>query len=276
MADGRRYPALSFAHLAALDVGPPDLFDLLADAGFSSVCLRMRRTLPGTPEYPLLSAGERREARARMQATGVSVLSIELVGLDRSLEVSALQPMLETGAELGATRIVAAGDDDDFGVVAEKLAAVCELAKPYGMAVDLEFMPFRGVRTLGDATKVLAASRQSNAHILVDALHFYRSGSSLDELRRIDPKLIGGYQICDAPAAAPVDLAHEARTARLRPGYGELDLNALLDALPANVAIGVEVPLALEFPHLNSWQHAKLAGDATRDFLARHAEMRQR
>ena len=58
-------------------------------------------------------------------------------------------------------------------------------------------------------------------------------------------------QLCDAPAQAPDDLVAEARTRRLLPGAGELDLAALLDALPAGLAYGVEVPLASQRPDLD-------------------------
>jgi sugar phosphate isomerase/epimerase len=264
--------ALSFAHLGALEVGPPDLFDVLAEAGFASTGIRMRRAAPGSPEYALSDPAARRETKRRIAQSGVGVLYIELVALSRSLDARELSSMFEAGADIGATRITASGDDPDLAVVADKLAEVCELARSYGLAVDVEFMPFRAVRTLDDAVRVVSMAGQPNAHILVDALHFYRSNSSLDTLRTLDPKLLGTFQICDAPIAPPADLANEARNARLLPGKGGLALDVLMDLLPQDLPLGVEIPLATARPDLDALGRAKLMVAGTRKFLTRRAQ----
>jgi sugar phosphate isomerase/epimerase len=262
---------LSFAHLAALEVGPPDLIDMLAEAGFASTSVRMRRTAPGTPEYPLTDPVIRRATKERIAATGVTVLYTEMVALSRSLDPRDLRAMFEAAADVGAARVVTGGDDEDFAIVAEKLASVCELAHSFGMLVEIEFMPFRGVKSLSDAVRVLEMADQPNALIMVDALHFYRSNSKLSELKELDPRLIGSFQLCDAPAAPPSDLTYEARNARLLTGKGGLDVNAIMDALPDDVPLGVEVPLALEFPHLSALERAKLTVSETRAFLESRA-----
>jgi sugar phosphate isomerase/epimerase len=258
---------LSFAHLAALAVEPPRLIEMLARAGFSSTGIRMRRTIAGTPEHPLDDPAQLRATRAAIAATGVSVLYIEIVFLDRHLNVGELHRMFERGAELAATRVVAAGTDSDFGVVAEKLADVCDLARGYGLAVDVEFMPYQPVRTLADALDVVGRSGKPNAHVLLDALHFYRSHSRLEDLKGLDPRLLGAFQLCDAPRDAPADLAFEARNARLLPGEGGLDLHALMDVLPPGLPLGLEVPLALAHPELDDFARARLTVEATRRFL---------
>lgn len=262
-------PPLSFAHLGALEIGPPQLIDMLAEAGFARTGLRTRRTAPGGPEYALTDPAERRETKERLAATGMTVDYVEMVALSRSLHVPELREMFEVGADIGATRVTVGGDDEDFSVVADKLAEVCELARPYGLAIDLEFMPFRAVRSLDDAVQVLAQARQPNAFILLDALHFYRSNSSAEQLRSLDRELLGTVQLCDAPATPPADLMYEARNARLLPGKGMLPLDELMDSVPADLPIGVEVPLNLEFPSLTPLERCKLMVEATRAFLAR-------
>ena len=133
-------------------------------------------------------------------------------------------------------------------------------------------MPFKPVKSLDDAVRVLQmAGNPANAFILLDALHFYRSNSSLDLLRALDPKLIGSFQICDAPAIAPTTiegLTFEARQRRLLPGHGGLDLRGLMAAMPKGLEVGVEVPLALEYPGLSALERARLSIEATRKFLA--------
>lgn len=242
---------------------------MLAGAGFSSTSLRMMRTVPGSPQYTLADPRSRREAKQAIAESGVTVLMIELVPLGPALDMDALNRMLEAGAEIGATRVMTAGDDEDLSVVAAKLAQVCELGRGYGLAVDLEFMPFRPVRTLGEAKIVLATAGQVNAFIVLDALHFFRSKGSFEDLRATDPALFSLFQICDAPSQAPADLTFEARNARVLPGAGELDLDGLMAAIPEDLPIAVEVPLMLSHPHLTHRERLKLSATATWDFLSR-------
>lgn len=269
-----KYPIdapISIAHLCELDVAPPRLMELAARAGIDSVGFRTRPAAPGGPEYPLATSREQTEIRSLTKATGVSVLYIELISLDEELRVADCRPMLEIGAAIGATRLTVAGDSPDFDVVAEKLAEVADLARPLGIAVDLEFMPFRAVKSLSDADDIVRRAGRPNAHILVDALHVFRSSSALETLSGIDKALIGTFQLCDAPLAAPPadKLVVEARTRRLLPGDGGLPLWPLIEALPAVVPIGVEVPLVTLYPTLDAGARLKKLVESTRAFLAR-------
>ncbi len=260
---------LSFAHLSELDVGPPALIDLVAQAGFASVGIRTNAAMPGGVEYTLRSTADLAQTRRRMADTGVSVLYVEMISLSRETRIRQFEPMLETGAELGASRLAVAGSDPDFAVVAERMAELCDLARGYGIAIDLEFMPFRPVKSLADAVDVVTRVRRPNAHILVDALHFFRSGSDIAQLKSIDPSLLGTFQLCDAPNLAPAaeELVIEARTHRLLPGAGGLPLWSLIDALPADIPFGVELPIASQFPALSADARAALMVKSTRDFL---------
>lgn len=81
-----RYPAdmpLSFAHLGALELPPPELIGMLGEAGFASTSLRMLPAAPGGVEYPLSSPAERGEMRRRMAATGIEILYVEIALLRR-------------------------------------------------------------------------------------------------------------------------------------------------------------------------------------------------
>lgn len=266
------YPAdapFSIAHLCELDTPPARLIEIAATAGLDSVGFRIRAASPGGPEFPLSTAAERAEVRRLSKDTGVSVLYVELITLDERLDVPACRPMLETGAEIGATRLCVGADSRDFGLVADKLAAVAELAQPLGIAVDLEFMPFRAVRSLADAHDVVRRAQHPNAYILVDALHIFRSDSALELFKTIDRKLIGTFQLCDAPAKVPPPdkLVTEARTHRLLPGEGGLPLWPLIAALPDPVPIGLEVPMGTLLPDTAPGERLKRLVDHSRAFL---------
>jgi sugar phosphate isomerase/epimerase len=94
---------------------------------------------------------------------------------------------------------------------------------------------------------MVARSRRPNASVLVDALHFSRSGGLPAHIRDVDPALFRYAQICDASAdmPGPTDtpaLIREARTGRLLPGEGVLPLGELVAALPAGVPLAIEAP----------------------------------
>lgn len=243
----RPRPPLGLAALGFLELDPPSFVSVAAAAGFSSVTLRTRAATPGGVEHPVPAGGPlARDTLARLRDTGVAATQIELIALTRDLDPGRCRPMLEDGAALGATRVVATGDDPDDAVVADRLAALCELAAGLGMVVDLEFMPFRCVATLPQALAVVRRAAQPHARVMVDALHLFRSGGSVAALRAADPHALGVCQLCDAPLAAPPAhlLATEARERRLAPGLGELPLAELLRALPAGTRLAVEAPLA--------------------------------
>ena len=89
-------------------------------------------------------------------------------------------------------------------------------------------------------------SGYSNASVLIDALHFSRSGGWPSHIAGIDASLLKYAQICDAVAAIPSeagDLIREARTGRLLPGEGALPLRDLVAALPAAIPLSIEAPV---------------------------------
>ncbi len=262
---------LSLAPLGFLQVRPPDLVSVAAEAGFGSVSLRLRPAIAGGPHYPL-DPGSREAARTitRIRETGIRVLQIELVQLERGTDISACRPMLEAGAALGATRLVVTGDDPDPAVVAERLALTASLASEYSMTVDLEFMPFRYVATLGQALDIVESVDLDNVAVMVDALHLVRSGGGAADIQAADPSRLGVLQICDGPLPGPEPgaLAAEAREARLVPGSGAFPLPALIDAMPPRTILAAEVPLPAQTPELSPTERARLIYEATSAFAA--------
>jgi sugar phosphate isomerase/epimerase len=103
------------------------------------------------------------------------------------------------------------------------------------------------VRTLAHAVDVVARSKRANASVLIDALHFSRSGGLPAHVAEVDPSLFRYAQICDAGPDMPgltdtPALIREARTGRLLPGEGVLPLAELVAALPAGLPLAIEAP----------------------------------
>ena len=159
--------------------------------------------------------------------------------------------MLEDAAALGAQRLSVCGDDADRSRLADNFAALCAVAAEVGMGVDLENMGWRPVRTFGDSLAVVEAAGADNAGVLVDALHFFRNGGTVEALAASPAGRIRSLQLCDVTGPDPTtDEARiaEARGGRLAPGDGELPLAAMLAAAPRDATLSVEVPIDAATP----------------------------
>ena len=239
---------LSLAALTVLELAPAEMVSCAAAAGYGGVGLRL---LPATAEEPTHPdfVGDTplvREVERRLRGTGVRALDVEIFRLRPDTRVQDYLPVLETGARLGATNVLVAGNDPLRPRLIERFAAMCELGAPLGLAMNLEPMPWTDVRTFGDALAVVEASGHADAAVLVDAIHFDRAGDAPDVLRAAPANRLRYVQLCDAPAERPTDMAivlRQARTARLMPGDGGLDLAGLLRALPPGLPVSLEVPM---------------------------------
>ncbi|AZO79100.1 MULTISPECIES: TIM barrel protein [unclassified Bosea (in: a-proteobacteria)] len=239
--------AFGLAHLTALELSPPELVREAAGAGFVSIGLRVHPAMPGGVAYPLrVGSWAQRELRTILASEGVRLNEIEFIQLTPGLDIRSFAPLLEAGAELGAAAVTVSGDDADRVRLTASFAALCDLAAEFGLRVDLEFMRWRVVGTLAQAEAVVRQAGRPNGAVLVDALHLSRSGGVPGDLAALPRQFLRAAQLCDATTTQPVTDAEaitEAREGRLPPGEGALPLAALLQALPADAALSVELPM---------------------------------
>lgn len=260
--------ALSLAHLTALDVAPPDLFDLAAATGYQRVGIRVLPAAPGAVAYPLAPVAVP-AWRARARDAGVGIHDVEFIPLTPDVQVQAHAATLELAAELGAKRLNVSGDDEDFARLLDRFGAMCDLAAQFGLVVDLEFMRFRIVANLSQAVALVTQAGRANGKVLLDLLHFHRSGGFADQLAATPGDLFGSVQLCDARLVDPGDagIVAEAREGRLLPGEGELPLLGYLNALPSDIPMSVEVPTAATHPSWSARERAQRASSAARAVL---------
>ena len=209
----------SLAYLTSRRCSPPEAIRIAAANGYAHVGLRLWPNAPGAPQQHLL-------------------------GLPDVLRET-VAAQYDAGAALKARAILVAGDDRDEVRLTASYAHLCEVMKPYGMTADLEFMPWTAVPDARSALRVIHnAGKPANAGILVDALHFGRSSTTLEDIRAIPSELLHYAQICDAPVGTHFtteQMIHTARCERLLPGDGNIDLKGLFDALPADLPVSVEI-----------------------------------
>jgi sugar phosphate isomerase/epimerase len=261
----RRY---TFAPLTAMHYAPPQLLQLAAHAGVWGVGVRLLPTMPGALHYPLMQQPEQlRETLACQRDLGIVVFDLELIRIGPGLRADDYLGVFEVGQRLGAQVVNVIGDDPDPARLAASYAALCDAAAPFGLSCDIEFMPWSAVPDVAAAHRVLAAVQRPNVGVLVDALHFGRSASTLADVAALPREWIHYGQICDGTLPGPATregLIHDARCERLLPGEGDIDLRGLFAQLPTDVPVNIEVPNDKRAPAMGYEAWAKAAVAATR------------
>ncbi len=169
---------ISLAHLTVLDTTPPELVTVAAAAGFRTIGIRLTATPSvGVPPYDCMRDGPMlRETLARLADTGVSVLDTEFLRFEPDQPVAIPEGFLEVSARLGAKYVLVMSAEPDEARTLERFCDLCDRAAAYDLTVGLEFAIYTGVRTLAHAAQFVARSKRANASVLIDALHFSRSG----------------------------------------------------------------------------------------------------
>lgn len=237
--------AFSLAFLTVSDVTPVQAVSIAAESGYSQVGFRL---LPSGKEgdYPIMTDNRLlRETQAAIRDTGVRLADIEIIRIGEHFNVEDTLDFLDRGAQLDARHVLVAGDDPDEARLTDNYGKFCQAAARFGMTADLEFMPWTQVPDIATAERIIDAVKQVNAGLLVDALHYHRSGGSPAQVKAITAEKLHYAQFCDAAAEfdpSTEGLIYIAREKRLNPGDGEIDLVSLLKALPENIVLSVEVP----------------------------------
>ncbi|NML30311.1 sugar phosphate isomerase/epimerase family protein [Paraburkholderia antibiotica] len=239
--------ALSLSALTVLELSPPQMVECAAQAGYDYVGLRLVPATDHEVRHDIIGpTALKRETLARLRDTGVKVLDVEILRLKPDTDVNDALPMLDAAAEFGARYVLVAGNDPDEARTAERLAQLCELAAPRGLAPSLEPMPWTDVKDVTQGARIVKAAARRNTGLIVDPLHFDRAGTSTQTLRELPREYFGYVQFCDAPAERPTDLdtlLYQARCERMIPGEGGLDLAGILRALPDDLPVSIEVPM---------------------------------
>ena len=134
----------------------------------------------------------------------------------------------------------------DIAEASDVFAAICERAATRQLAATLEFIPWAGIRTLSIANRIVAGGAMSNARVAIDAWHFFRGGSTFEELRATPAARLANIQLNDGPAKPWPNIVDEASD-RLLPGQGGLPIHKLVDELRG---IGFAGPWGIEAPAL--------------------------
>jgi sugar phosphate isomerase/epimerase len=240
--------ALSIEFLSVFGLPPVELIRLAAALGCQQVSVAdwfMDYNPHGYAPYSIRDdAALRREMKAAMADTGVTVSTGEGCFVHKSREVADYAADIAAFAELGAPRINTLSYDRDLGRSIDKFGHLAELAASFGLATVVEFIPGMTVGSLATAVEVARQVGRSDFGLVIDAMHLGRSGATPADLAAVDPALIAYAQICDCPMTPRFDTyGEEAGFERMCPGAGELPLKDFVRALPAGMPLGLEIPM---------------------------------
>jgi sugar phosphate isomerase/epimerase len=255
---------IGLAALTVLELPHHEQVSVAAEAGYSQVGLRLVPVAGQPYQYPL----ELPEVERRLADTGVRVLDVEVFRLTPQTRVEEWAGVLEISARLKATELLVHGADPDDARLTETFGRLCDLAAGYGLAANLEPMPWVEVSNIAKALRILRGASRANSGLLVDAIHFFRAGDSLEALAAVPREYLRYAQFCDARAERPADMQEiirQARSDRLFPGEGGLDLAGLLRTLPPELSLSLEVPYAKPLPALERARRALAATKAMLD-----------
>lgn len=219
------------------EASPAQLIECAAasDFDFGGMWVEKESWTPGTT----------RAIRQQARDAGVELLDCEVAWIMPGAPDPWLCELVDIAAELGARNLLCVSSDPDMAATTAKFQAMVTRAAGTGVRVNLEFGIFTEVKTLAMARAVLEGVEGEAKALLVDTLHWARSGGTAQELAAIPREWLSYCQPCDAPAQGPDtsnfdDIIDDAINRRMALGHGGLPLAAMVDALPAHLPMAVE------------------------------------
>ena len=253
----------SLAYLTVLGCTPPEMIFIAARAGYDYVSLRLiPMGVPG--ENACLPDDKKmvRKTKAALEDTGVKLLDLELARIVTDVEPRTYVPAMEVAAELGARHLISSAwttDRNDRDFIVERYGEICDLARPFGLTVELEFPSFSRLTNLQEAADIVRSANRPNGGILIDTLYIHFSRVDLEELGELPPEWFHFMHLCDTGKEIPTTrdgMIHIARDNRLYVGEGCIDFASIINRLPP-IPFSIELPNAEQVQHLGYEGHAR-------------------
>jgi sugar phosphate isomerase/epimerase len=248
---------------------------IAARAGYDYISIRpIYMGLPREPNYSLADNPQMlKQTKTALASTGIRVHDIELARVYDGLHPTKYLPAMEIAAELGAKAVLSSiwGGDREFYI--EKFAEICDLAKPFGLTVDLEYVPIAVVSNLAQAVDVLRTANRSNAGLMIDMHHFHRADDNPEDLDSLPREWFHFAHLCDAQAEIPTrraEMIRIVRERRLYVGEGGIDVAAILSHIP-HCVYSIELPNKERHEELGYAEHATRCLETLKAFLAKRA-----
>jgi sugar phosphate isomerase/epimerase len=238
---------LAIEFISALGLPPVEYVELAQSLGCGRIGIAPE-PISHLDRYPSWSLRHDRALvaalRAAVRRCDVTLVLGEgfLAWPDKGVESLAVD--MDLMCELGVPQINLVCVSSQRSEAFDQCAAFARMASARGLGSMTEFMPGMAISDLDSALAAVRHVGNPDFRIMVDAMHFFRSGSDLRRLATLDRSKVAHAQLCDVPwVSQQGSYGEEARFERLPPGEGELPLREFLQALPAGITVGLEVPM---------------------------------
>jgi len=243
---------------------PQEFIQAAVAAGFEGLGFRLHKS----PAYPtwenwLDNAPLRRAVKRALADAGQEMVESLSYYLLPDMDLDEMLPSLEYAAELGATYALVIGRDPDWARQRDNFGRFCQAADQYGLIAAIE-APVGTLSPLEAAFRVIEESGRANAVVCIDPTALLRAGDAPDAPAGRDQRLLPYTQLNDG---------RREGGGRVRPGDGEANLEAFLDAMPPDVPLSLEWPAPKDATYAaEEWARLAMAG--TRRFLSDYAAHR--
>ncbi|WP_232496419.1 sugar phosphate isomerase/epimerase family protein [Novosphingobium kaempferiae] len=204
---------------------------------------------PHRPECLRDDPALRHRLTRKVRELGLEIRLVEGFAIAPGLSVDAYAADLEAAAEMGASVICAVSLDKDLARTFDQFRRLAEASAQYGLTVTTE-VGAGVIRSLDLARAALAGVAHENFGLLLDTMHFFRCGATIEDLASIPAGALGHVQLCDVPMPAQgSSYLEEALFERCGLGEGDLPLRRLVDTLSEPVSLGLEIPIRSQHAH---------------------------
>ncbi len=239
---------LGIEHLSVFGLPPVEFVHLVADLGCRYLATGLAAAPYNPHGYPSFSLKDdpalRREMIAAMSDRGCRSHSAKASRCGKAGTSPIARTISRSWQNLACGGSTPVTMEPDLGRSFDQFGKLAEMAAILGMETTVEFGPGLSVGDLPTAVAAVHHLDRPDFRLLIDTMHFGRTGSGPADIAALDPGLIGYVQLSDAPLQprCPTYM-EEAMFERMVPGEGELPLREILAAVPPDVIIGIEVPL---------------------------------
>ncbi|WP_159979364.1 MULTISPECIES: sugar phosphate isomerase/epimerase [unclassified Novosphingobium] len=226
---------------------PADHIDLAARLGCGHISIGLGPVPWQLAQFAPWSLREARSVRLevvqRAADNGISLSLGEGFAIRPGSSVAGLDKDLDHMTELGVVAVGTVAIETDRSRAMDELAMFASMTHERGLDLYLEFAPPHAFPNLHHALLALRVLGSPHAKLIIDAMHLFRCGNSVEQVAQLAPSLIGRVQMSDAAmVGSGKPYMEEACFERSLPGEGELPLQALAAVLPPRVPVCLEVP----------------------------------
>jgi sugar phosphate isomerase/epimerase len=248
---------ITLAPTSLPDTPPLEFVQAAVAAGYNGLGFRLHRS----PAYPnwvdwLGDAALKREVKKAVADSGQEMIESLSYYLLPDLDLDEMRPALEYTAELGGTYALVIGRDPEWERQRDNFGRFCDVAGEYGLIASIE-APVGTLSPVANAFRVIEESGRTNAVVCVDPTALLRAGDTPADLVGREARLLPYAQLNDGKREGG---------GRLRPGDGDANLMAFLDALPTDLPLSLEWPAPKESSY-SAGEWATFAIQGTQRFL---------